>query len=451
LADVLLNEVESRGIAQKVIGFVKADDGVVTVESGLHSYLRFAANAFQTSGSAENLGVTVRVWNAKRRGEAFTNELSDSALKAAVEQAEAVARLAPIDAEYLPTLGPQVYKPTAAFSNATANISLTDRARQISEAIEASEKAGVVSAGFHQIELSARADATRNGNFNYQRTSLISLGMTARMPDGTSSGYFLRNHFDAARFDTARVAREAIRRAVESRGAKPLPPGRYPVILEAQAVADLLPGTFIFDARASDEGRGPFSAAGGRTRVGEQVFDERINILSDPWRPELPGAHAAQDGIPAQVVYLVRNGVLETLVNSRYWATQKNRPPTPGPVNRILESSAAPVSVDEMITASPRALLVGRFWYIRGVDPRTATMTGLTRDGVWYIEDGKIQHAVRNFRFNQSIIQLLAPGNVEMIGAPERVGGSEGQGGNAVLLPALKVRAFNFTSQSEAV
>jgi predicted Zn-dependent protease len=104
-----------------------------------------------------------------------------------------------------------------------------------------------------------------------------------------------------------------------------------------------------------------------------------------------------------------------------------------------------------MIESMDRGLLLGRFWYIRGVDQRTASQTGLTRDGIWYIENGKIQYAVKNFRFNQSLMELLAPGNVDMIGKAERVGNSEGQGGNASLLPALKVKAFHFTSQSEAV
>jgi predicted Zn-dependent protease len=185
--------------------------------------------------------------------------------------------------------------------------------------------------------------------------------------------------------------------------------------------------------------------------LGEKVFDERINIVSDPWRPDLPGAPSAQDGLPAEVVYLVRDGVLETLVNTRYWAAQKNRRPTPGPVNTILESSRGTASVDEMVRTSERALLVSRFWYIRSVDPRSAAVTGLTRDGVWYVENGRIQYPVRNFRFNQSIVQMLAPDNVEAIGVAERVGGSESQGYDASLLPALKLRAFNFTSQSEAI
>ena len=116
-----------------------------------------------------------------------------------------------------------------------------------------------------------------------------------------------------------------------------------------------------------------------------------------------------------------------------------------------MESSQPPVAMEDMIKSMDRGLLLGRFWYIRGVDPRTALQTGLTRDGIWYIEKGKIQYPVKNFRFNQSLMELLAPGNVDMIGKPERVGSSEGQGGSSSLLPALKVKAFHFTSQSEAV
>ena len=201
----------------------------------------------------------------------------------------------------------------------------------------------------------------------------------------------MRNHFDLRSLD-ARIY-PAIRRALESRGARALEPGVYPVILEAQAVADLLSFfAFGFDARSADEGRSPFSAPGGKTRVGDKIFDERINILSDPWKVELPGSESAQAGLPAQVVYLVRNGVLENLTYSRFWAQQKSKQPTPGPVNTIMESSAPPTSAEEMIRATPRGLLVSRFWYIRSVDPRTQTLTGLTRDGVWYVENGKIQH-----------------------------------------------------------
>ncbi len=448
---MLLSEKEARSICDKLLSYVKADDAAVSVNSEVYSNQRFAANAFTSNGRTENTTVGVTVWINKKRGAASTNDMSDTALRAAVEEAESLARISPVDREYLPTLGAQTYKPTGGYAEGAANISVADRARQINDAIAACEKAGVIGAGFHQARASANASATKNGNFNYERSSLVSLGMTTRTPDGGSSGFFLRNHFDVKRLDTARIAREAIRKAIESRNARTIDTGVYPVILEPQAVADVLGGALgLFNARTADEGRSPFSAPGGKTRLGEKVFDERINIYSDPWNAELPGSQSAQEGLPAQKVYFVRGGVLENLSYSRFWAQQKGKQPTPS-TNLILESSAPPGAVEEMIKATRRGLLVSRFWYIRATDPRTASLTGLTRDGVWYIENGKIQYPARNFRFNQSIIQMLAPGNIEMIGAPERVGSSEAQGRGGALLPALKLKAFTFTSQSEAV
>jgi len=449
---MLLTEQEARQLTEKLLSYVKADDAVVTVGSENYSHLRFAANGFTTSGARENKTANVVVWIDKKRGSSSTNEVDNESLRTMVAQAQDLARLSPVDREYLPTLGPQTYKPVGGYVEATSNISLQHRAREINDVIARCEKAGVIGAGFHQARGSATASATRNGNFNYSRSSLVSLSTTARTPDGGSSGYFLRNHFDVAKLDTKRVAREAVRKALESRQPRTLEPGVYTVILEPQAVADLLSGfAFGFDARGADEGRSPFSAPGGKTKVGQQIFDERINVYSDPWNAELPGSQAAQGGIPAEKIYLVRNGVLENLIYSRYWAKQKNKEPTPGPVNNIMESSQRPASMEEMIKATDRGILLGRFWYIRSVDPRTALQTGLTRDGIWYIENGRIQYPVKNFRFNQSLMQLLAPGNVEMIGASERVGSAEAQGGASALLPALKIREFHFTSQSEAV
>lgn len=449
---MLLTETEARAICEKLLSYVKADDAVVTVNSENYGHLRFAANAFTTSGARENVTVSVTAWIGGKRGSATTNEIDDESLKQTVALAEQLARISPVDREYMPTLGKQTYKPVNGYAEATSNVALGSRARTINEAIGACERAKVVGAGFHQARGLAGASATKNGNFLYDRSSLVSLGMTARTQDGSSSGYFLRNHFDVAKLDTARVANEAIRKAIEARNPRVLEPGVYPAILEPQAVVDLIGQlAFAFDARSAEEGRSPFSAPGGKTKLGQKIFDERINVYSDPWHPELPGSKSAQGGLPSEKIYLVRNGVLENLVYSRYWAKQKDKQPTPGPVNSILESSAPPVSLEDMIKSMDRGILLGRFWYIRGVDARTVLQTGLTRDGIWYIEKGKIQYPVKNFRFNQSVIQLLAPGNIDMIGRPERVGSSEGQGGNSALVPALKVKEFNFSSQSEAV
>ena len=446
---MLLTEKESKAACDHLLRLSKADDATVSVSSEDYSHLRFAGNGFTTSGKREDVSAHITVWIEKRRGSASANALDDASLKLAVDQAEQMARIAPVDKEYLPSLGPQTYKPSHAYVEATHHLSLSDRAKAIDSIIRQCEKAGVIGAGFHQAQASAGAFASKNGNFHYGRETLVSLSATARTLDGGSSGYFLRNHFDIAKLDTERIGREAIRKALDSRNPKVMEAGIYPVILEAQAADDLI--RFSFDARSADEGRSPYSAPGGKTKVGEKIIDERLSIYSDPWHPELPDSPSAQDGVPAKKIYFIRNGVLETLDYSRFWAKEKGTVPTPGPVNTIMESSAAPSTMEEMIRTMDRGLLVTRFWYIRQVDPRTALFTGLTRDGVWYIEKGKIQHPVSNFRFNQSVLELLAPGNVELIGAPERTSNSESQGRSASITPSLRVKQFHFTSQSEAV
>ncbi len=448
----MLSESEAKTVCDKALGFVKAADALVALNGEDYFHVRLAANAITTSGYKEDAELRVTVWDEGRKGSSSTNEVGEASLRAAVAQAEDLAKVSPVDEEYMPTLGPQSYKPVGGFVEATMRQSLDRRAQRIADIIGECHKADVVGAGFHQAQGSFAALATKHGNFYYGKSTLAALSVTARTLEGAGSGYFLRNHFDVAKLDTARIGREAVQKALRSRDPRPLDPGVYPVILEPQAVADLLgnlQGTF--DARSADEGRSAFSAPGGRTWVSEQVFDERLNLYTDPWNQDIPGPAAAQDGIPAEKFYLVRNGVLETLIYSRYWARQKQKEPTPGPVNMILEGSTAPASVEDMIRDMNRGLLLSRFWYLRFVDPRTASLTGLTRDGVWYVENGKIAYPVRNFRFNQSILQLLAPGNVDMIGAPERVSSSESQGGNALLLPALKVKEFHFTSASEAI
>jgi predicted Zn-dependent protease len=446
---MLLSEKEIKSVCDQLLSSCKADDAAVSVDSEDYSHLRFAANGFTTSGRREDASASISVWIDGKRGSASANDLEPASLRSAVEQAEQLARISPVDKEYMPTLGPQTYKPVSGYVEATANLSLDERAKAIDSIIRSCEKQKVIGAGFHHASGSASGFATRNGNFHYERSSLASLSVSARTPDGTSSGYFLRNHFDMAKLDTSHIANQAIEKALTSRNPRTLEPGTYPVILEAQAADDLI--RLGFDARSADEGRSPYSAPDGKTKLGEKIFDERLNFYSDPWHPELPGSSSAQAGIPAQKIYFVRNGVLENLDYSRYWAKEKGKEATPGPVNSILESSAPPASVEDMIKATDRGLLVSRFWYIRGVDPRTALFTGLTRDGVWYIEKGKIQYAVRNFRFNQSVLELLAPRNVEMIGRSERVSSSESQGRGASLTPALKVKQFHFTSASDAI
>ena len=448
---MLITEKEAKALCQKILGLTKADDAQVSVNSGVQTHQRFAANSFTTGGASETTNVALTVWIAKKKGQATTNDLSDAALRAMAEEAEQMARISPVDHEYLPTLGAQAYRATGGYTAVTEKATPATRAKAIAGIIAAGKKDSLQLAGLHQAIDTATAAATKNGNFLYDRKSRISLSATARTQTGDGSGYFSRSHFDAAKLDAEMIARTAMQKALASRSPQTLDAGAYTVILEAQAVADLMRGlAFALDARSADEGRSAFSAAGGKTRLGEKVFDERVNIFSDPAHPDVPNAPATAEGIPAEKLWIVRNGVLENLTYNRNWAREKGKAPTPGPVNTILTSSVASVKLEEMIAATERGLLVSRFWYIRPVDQRTLTFTGLTRDGLWLVEGGKIKHPVRNFRFNQSLLEMLAPGAIDAIGAPDRVSESENNF-LTMFLPPLKIKRFNFTSQSEAV
>jgi predicted Zn-dependent protease len=310
--------------------------------------------------------------------------------------------------------------------------------------LDACRSAKVTGAGFHNATASATATATANGNRRYFRTSESNMSVTARSADGTGSGYYAGDHFDLSKLDVKAIAERAVDKAVQSQKPRPIEPGTYPVILEPQAVSDLV-GSLAnaFDARTADEGRSAFSAKGGKTRLGEKLFNERINLYSDPMHPDMPAAPSTNEGVPATRLSLIKGGTLESLEYSRFWAREQKREPSPGPVNYILESTDPPVPVEKMIAGMERGLLISRFWYVRLVDPRTIMLTGLTRDGLWWIEKGRIVQPVGNLRFNQSVLAMLAPWNVEAIGAPERR--------SPWMVPALKLSGFTFTSVSDAI
>jgi predicted Zn-dependent protease len=421
-----------------------AEDAAVSLQSSVESHARFADNRITTSGRSDDLDLTATVWVGRRRGSVTGNDASATALKRLADEAVEIARISPVHREYLPTLGPIEYADARGFASATADVDVTARAAALDTVLAACRTAKVIGAGFHSAQASATAAATANGNRRYFRSSEAGLSVTARSADGTGSGYYSGDHFDLARLDSKRIVEEAVQKAVRSREPKPIEPGTYPVILEPQAVADLIGFlTNSFDARTADEGRSAFSAKDGKTRLGEKLFNERINLYSDPMHPELPAIPSTGEGIPASRLPLVKSGVLENLLYSRFWAQERKREPTAGPVNYIMESSQRASSLDDMIKGMARGLVISRFWYVRLVDPRSIVLTGLTRDGLWWVEQGQIRHPVRNLRFNQSVLAMLAPWNVEAIGAPQRL--------SPLMVPALKLAAFTFTSISDAI
>jgi predicted Zn-dependent protease len=223
-------------------------------------------------------------------------------------------------------------------------------------------------------------------------------------------------------------------------------PGRYTVILEPQAVGDLvqLMG-FALAARSADEGRSAFSKQGGGNKIGEKLVDSRVTIFSDPQDPELLAQPYDGQGLPLARQVWIENGVLKQLVYSRFWAQKQGKTPTGVPSS--VKMVGGTTSMDDMIKSTPRGVLVTRLWYLRQVDPRTILYTGLTRDGTFLIENGKLTKSIKNFRFNESPLFLL--NNLEALGPSVRLGGTEA--GGAVVMPAIKAKDFNFTSLSDAV
>jgi predicted Zn-dependent protease len=444
---MMLDRNESLKICETILEHAKAagaEDANVSVQSTVDSHARFADNRVTTSGRAEDLVITATVWVGRRRGAATGNDASAVALKGLADEAAQIARVSPVHREYMPTLGPLTYADDRGFAPGTADIDLAARAAALQTALAACRTAKVTGAGFHNANGSATAVATANGNRRYFRSTRAGFSMTARSADGTGSGYFAADHFDLARLDAKHIVEQAVGKAVRSQQPKPIEPGVYPVVLEPQAVADLIGFlTGSLDARTADEGRSAFSGKDGKTRVGEALFSERLNLYSDPANPDLPSAPSTAEGVPASRLSLIKAGVLENLEYPRFWAQEKKREPSPGPVNYIMESVQPPVSLDDMIKGMERGLLISRFWYVRQIDPRAVMLTGLTRDGLWWIEKGQIRYPVRNLRFNQSVLAMLAPWNVVGIGAPVRKA--------PLMVPALKLAGFTFTSISDAI
>src|SRR3954462_5087778 len=424
----------------KIVKMSKADGITVTIDSGYQADLRFAANQVSTAGGVTRSQIVVDSAFGNRHAAATTNDISDDSLRRVVEQSENLAKLSPEDPETMPPLGPQTYAPVNGYFESTADLTPEERARAALTALEPARKAGdLKAAGFIIVNAGADAVGNRNGMFAYNRNTIANYTLTVRTNDGTGSGWAGAEHPDWNRLDFGAISTRAIEKARASRNPVAVEPGRYTVILEPQAVGDLVQLlAFALNARAADEGRSAFSKQGGGTKIGEKIVDSKVTIFSDPADPQLLGQPWTGEGLPLGREVWIENGVLKQLQYSRFWAQKKNARPNGG--LGAVEMAGGTATTEEMIASTPRGILVTRLWYLRQVDPRTVLYTGLTRDGTFLIENGKITKAVKNFRFNESPLFML--NNLEAIGRAERIAGTE-SGGN-VVMPTLKVRDFNF-------
>ena len=445
--DALLTREEAQALIEKAVKLSKADAIDVTINSGYQGNVRFAANQMSTSGGISDAGIAVQSSYGPKHAAVTSNDLSEESIRRCVEQSERLAKLAPDDPEAMPELPPQQYVDVHAYFDATANLTPADRAKAALAALELARASDDLrAAGFFITGLGMVAFGNNKGLFAYRNNTSNNYTLTVRTQDGTGSGWAAGDHPDYSQIDVRGIARRATEKARLSKSPVAIEPGRYTVILEPQAVGDLVQLVANYTAaRSADEGRSPFVKQGGGNKIGEKVVDPRVTLFSDPQDPQLLGRPFDGEGLPIGRQVWIENGVLKALTYTRFWAKKMNKVATGQPTT--LKMSGGTASIEDMIKSTPRGVLVTRLWYLREVDPRTILYTGLTRDGTFLIEDGKISKAVRNFRFNESPLFML--NNLDTLGRSERLAGTEA--GGDVAMPGLKAHDFNFTSLSDAV
>ncbi|HEU4829225.1 MAG TPA: TldD/PmbA family protein [Gemmatimonadales bacterium] len=436
---MILDERQARAILEKALRLSKADECTVRLNGRTGGNIRYARNTVTTAGAQQNMSLSVASSFGKRTGSASTNEFDDASIERAIRRSEELARLAPENPEHMEVLGPQTYTPTPAYFESTAAITPDYRADVAAAGIVPARGKDCTAAGFLNDGAGFTSMLNSKGLFAYHRSSDVDFSLTVRTTDGSGSGYVTRDANDVRKFDAKTASAIALEKAVASRNPRAIEPGKYTVILEPEASVELIQNMMGFDARSAEEGRSWLAAPGGTTRLGQKLMDERVTIYSDPSNPEVPASPWSGDGQARRRTMWIEKGVVKNLAYSRYWAQKQGKEPLPGPANIIMEGGNE--SLEELIRGTRRGILLTRTWYIRTVDPQTLLYTGLTRDGTFYIEDGQIRYAVKNFRFNESPVIML--NNLDALGRPERIRGN--------LIPPMRVRDFTFTSLSDAI
>lgn len=436
----VLSESEAKAILQKALSYSKADGCEANLNGNEDGNVRYARNTVTTAGSVTDLQLVVQSNFGQKMGTATINELDDASIEKVVRRSEELARLAPDNPEFMPVLGPQKYETTKAFFDSTANVDPAYRAKAANDSIGPCREENLVAAGFLNDSTGFQSMINSAGLFAYHQETTCDFSVTVRTEDGTGSGWVERDVNDVSKLDTGEASAVAMKKAAGSKDARAIEPGKYTVILEPSAAIGLLQNMmFNFNARPADEGRSFLAKQGGGNKLGEKIVDERISLWSDPTDPDVPVSPWQQDGQARKKTYWIEKGVVKNMFRDRFWAKETDKDSVPFPANGRMEGTDT--SLEDLIKDTSRGILVTRLWYIRTVDPQTLLYTGLTRDGTFFIENGKIAYPIKNLRFNESPVIML--NNLEALGKPARVQG--------VMVPPIKVRDFTFTSLSDAV
>jgi predicted Zn-dependent protease len=441
----MLDRNRARAITRKILSRALAPDVTVVVHESREANLRFANGGATTNGDVERLAVSVTATIEGRSATARALGDDDDTLARVLTEAEEMAALSPVDPEHMPPLPRQTYEKVRARDAATATLTAAGRASVVERVLEVARARGTSAAGLFEHREDVVAHANSAGLFAMHASTHASLSATHRTADGTGSGRAAIEGHAVSAFDEVALSTRAAQKAELSRNPKRVKPGEWTVLLEPQAVADLL-GFLVFgmSRRSADEGRSAFSAPGGGTKLGEQLFAPSITLTSDPTHPQHPADPIGGEGLPQRRVTWIEGGVLRELTCSRHWAAKTGATPIPTPSSLHLHGTEA--TLDDLVAGIDRGIVVTRFWYNRMVEPRTLLATGLTRDGTFLVDKGKIVRAVKNFRYNESPIGMLS--RAAALGRPERVEGSRGR---VVVVPPIVVDGFRFSSTSDAV
>ncbi len=455
----MLTEQQAQDIFSRVLKHSTAEETELLISGGRHALTRFANNTIHQNVAEENYVLSVRTVFGGRTARATTNKFDDESIGRVVRAAESISRVQQTDSDLLPMAsesGVGNHLPQRYFER-TAAITAEDRAHAVANIVNIAKGHDLTSAGI--FSSSETVDAVMNSRglnaYHTQTTAEISVTMMT----GDSSGWQKYNSPDIATVDAIALAETAARKALESRGPRELPPGKDTVILEPAAVLDLV-GFMFWDwgGQAVLDERSFLN-----NRMGKRIFGENVNIWDDVYHPLQSGPSFDGEGVHRERVQLVKDGVAQNLVYARGTASKMQRSewrdkvgsvhptghgfPLPNemgeaPLNIVFSEPPAgsEKTIEQMIASTARGVLVTRLWYIREVDPYEKILTGMTRDGTFYIEDGRLRHGVLNFRLNESLLDMLS--NVEEMSRPVRASGEEAFD---MVVPAMKVKDFNFT------
>jgi len=457
----------------------EADAVQVEVNTNEQSGTRWANSSITTNLVRYNREVQITVRVGGRQGSASTMDFGDAGLQAAIDEAMAAARATDNgDGDDMPGgggrggggrggggrggrggrdlpdwLGPQSYVEVDAVLPSGVSFGPLERALMVKESLDISDEMGVVGSGYIPKNYTTTCTANTNGLFAFYSFAEAGFILTCRTPDGAGSGWAGTTGIkDINDIDAGALTRTAAQKALDSVNPRAIEPGRYTVILEPRANARFLSlMTGIFNARNVERG-GTFLSgeAEGSTKVGEKVFSDLFTLKSDIGNPILRQTPILNDLTPAAPVTWVENGVLRSLDVDEALAREKGIAPTPANVNMSLVMEGTDQSLEDMIASTQRGLLVTFFWYIRGVDQETLLNTGMTRDGLFLIENGEVVGPVQNFRWNMS--PLVGYNNLTAVGRAVPMHMGEGyDGGNTGLIPPVRIEDFYMTSVSPAV